>query len=103
VARDGTVSSDQGEIGRIRLVRFESPQVLNKLEHGLYDAAGQEPLPVEAPDIQQGKVEGSNVVGMVEMTKLITTVRSYQAAANLADQEHQRQRRAIEALASVRS
>ncbi len=102
VAQDGTVSSEDGEIGRIRLVRFDKPQALKKLQHGLYSAAGQEPLPVQTPDIQQGKLERSNVAGVVEMTTMIATVRSYKAAANLAEQEHQRQRRAIEALASVR-
>jgi flagellar basal-body rod protein FlgF len=103
VAQDGTVSTDQGDIGRIGLVRFENPQAIQKLQHGLYEAAGQEPLPVEDPDIQQGKLEGSNVAGVVEMTRLIATVRSYQAASHLADQEHQRQRRAIDALAGVRT
>ena len=103
VAQDGTVSSEDGEIGRIRLVRFDKPQALKKLQHGLYSAAGQEPLPVQTPDIQQGKLERSNVAGVVEMTTMIATVRSYKAAANLAEQEHQRQRRAIEALASVRT
>ncbi len=103
IAQDGTVSTDQGEVGRIRLVRFDDPQALKKLQQGLYSAAGQAPLPVENPDIQQGKLERSNVAGVVEMTKLIATVRSYQSAAKLADQEHQRQRRAIDALASVRT
>ena len=103
VAQDGTLSTDQGEIGRIRVVQFDRPQALKRLQHGLYAAAGQQPLPVEFPDIQQGKLERSNVAGVVEMTTLIATVRSYQAAANLADQEHQRQRRAIEALAGVRT
>jgi flagellar basal-body rod protein FlgF len=102
VARDGTVSSDQGELGRIRLVGFGNEQALAKLEGGLYDAKDQEPLSLEEQDIQQGKLEASNVAGIVEMTKLISAVRSYQAAANMANQEHQRQRRAIDALAGVR-
>ncbi len=102
VARDGTLSSEQGEIGRIQLVRFANPQALKKLQYSLYSAAGQEPLPVEAPDILQGKLEGSNVSAVVEMTKLIATVRSYQAAAHVAEKEHQRQRRAIDALAVSR-
>ncbi|MDH3474892.1 MAG: flagellar basal-body rod protein FlgF [Rhodospirillales bacterium] len=102
VARDGTVSSDRGELGRVRLVGFGNEQALAKLAGGLYDAKDQEPLPLEQRDIQQGKLEGSNVAGIVEMTKLIGAVRSYQAAANMANQEHQRQRRAIDALAGVR-
>ena len=102
VARDGTLSTEQGEIGRVRLVTFENEQALAKREAGLYDAAGQEPLPVADPIIEQGKLEGSNVAGIVEMTKMMRVVRSYQSAANMANQEHERQRRAIEALAGVR-
>lgn len=102
VARDGTVSSDQGEIGRIRPVRFENEQALKKQAGGLYDPADQTALPVDLPVIEQGKVEGSNVAGVVEMTKMIGAVRSYQAAAKMSDEEHQRQRRAIDALGAAR-
>ena len=46
-------------------------------------------------------IEGSNVQGIVEMTKMITTVRSYSSASKLVEQEHERQRRAIQVLAST--
>lgn len=102
IAEDGTVSTDEGELGRIGLVRFENEQALRKLANGLFETAGQQPEPVVDPDIQQGKIESSNVAGVVEMTRMIEIVRSYQAAADLAKQEHERQRRAIEALSPVR-
>ena len=57
---------------------------------GLYDAKGQPPLPANDSQVFQGMVENSNVKGVVEMTRMIDTVRSYQAAAKLADTEHQR-------------
>ena len=102
VARDGTISTDQGEVGQIRPVRFENEQALKKQAGGLYDPAGEAPLPVDLPVIEQGKIEGSNVSGIVEMTKMIAAVRRYQAAAKMSDEEHQRQRRAIDALGSAR-
>ena len=46
--------------------------------------------------------EGNNVAGIVEMTKMMRVVRSYQLTAKMANQEHERQRRAIDALAGVR-
>lgn len=103
VSRDGTIVTDQGEVGRVGVVGFADEQALKHLEGGLYDSDGQEPVPVETPEVEQGALEGSNVAGVVEMTKLIATVRLYQSAAKMADEEHQRQRRAIDALASVRS
>lgn len=103
VSRDGTIATDQGEIGRVAVLGFADEQALRHLEGGLYDPDGQEAVPVETPEVEQGALEGSNVAGVVEMTKLIATVRSYQAAAKMADEEHQRQRRAIDGLAPVRS
>jgi flagellar basal-body rod protein FlgF len=102
VARDGTISTEQGELGRVQVVRFENQQALRRQANSLYAAAGQEPLPMASPDVQQGKVESSNVAGVVEMTQMIATVRSYEAAAKLANDEHERQRRAIDALATSR-
>lgn len=98
ITRDGTVSADAEEIGRIRRVSFADPQALSKIGSGLYDALEQTPLPAPAAEVLQGMVENSNVKGVVEMTRMIDTVRSYQAAAKLADTEHQRILDAIDAL-----
>ncbi len=103
VADDGTVSTDEGELGRIQLVRFQNQQALTRQENGLYGAGGQVAEPDEDSVIQQGTLEGSNVVGVVEMTKMIDTVRSYQAVARMSNEEHERQRRAISALAPVQT
>lgn len=101
IARDGTVSIDSGQLGRIELVAFEDEQFLTKTENGLYEAGDQDPELVINPDIQQGMIEGSNVKGIVEITRLMETVRSYQSAAKLSEEEHERQRRAIEHLVTV--
>ncbi len=103
VAGDGTVSTDQGILGRVKLVRSANDYALKREASGLYDADGQPALPVDNPQVQQGKIELSNVAGVVEMTKLVATVRSYQAAATMVEEEHERQRRAIGALATTRS
>ena len=98
ITRDGTISADTNEIGRIKLVRFDDPQALSKVGSGLYDAKDQTPQPSNDSEIFQGMVENSNVKGVVEMARMIDTVRAYQAAAKLADTEHQRIPVAIEAL-----
>ena len=53
VARDGTVSADNGRIGRVDVVVFENEQTLLKLENGLYDANGEEAIPAEDTEIVQ--------------------------------------------------
>ncbi len=35
-------------------------------------------------------IEGSNVKGVVEMTRMVEVVRSYQAAGKMAENEHRR-------------
>jgi len=101
ITRDGTVSADAQEIGKIKLVSFENPQALSKIGSGLYQAVNQTPTIDTDSEIMQGMVENSNVQGVVEMTRMVDTVRSYQAAAKLADTEHQRILEAIDALVST--
>ncbi len=101
ITRDGTISADAQEIGRIKLVGFENPQALSKVGSGLYEAVDQTPTTDPDSEVLQGMVENSNVKGVVEMTRMVDTVRSYQAAAKLADTEHQRILDAIDALVST--
>jgi flagellar basal-body rod protein FlgF len=101
ITRDGTISADAQEIGQIKLVGFENPQALSKIGSGLYEAVGQSPTPDPDSEVLQGMVESSNVKGVIEMTRMIDTVRSYQAAAKLADTEHQRILDAIDALVTT--
>lgn len=101
ITRDGTISADAQEIGQIKLVGFENPQALSKIGSGLYEAVGQSPTPDPDSEVLQGMVESSNVKGVIEMTRMIDTVRSYQAAAKLADTEHQRILDAIDALVAT--
>lgn len=101
VARDGSISAGETLIGRIQIVGFENEQELEKLSNSMYARGNQEPQAAEGSEIAQGMIEGSNVQGIVEMTKMITTVRSYASTSKLVDQEHERQRRAIQVLAST--
>ncbi|MEO3429443.1 flagellar basal-body rod protein FlgF [Pelagibius sp. CAU 1746] len=98
ITRDGTISTDQGPAGRLRLVRFENEQALVKLANGLYDADGQDSLPAEGAEVLQGTIEGSNVQGITELTRMIETVRHYSSTGRMVNDEHERQRRAIQAL-----
>lgn len=100
ITRDGTVETDQGPAGTIGLVRFEDEQRLTKMANGLYDADGQDALPAEGAEVVQGMVEQSNVAGIIELTKMIKTVRSYSSTGRMVNDEHERLRRAIQALGS---
>ncbi len=101
VARDGTISTERGRVGQITLVRFEDERRLKKIGGGLFDAGGEIALPLENGEVHQGMIEGSNVKGVVEMTRMIDTVRSYQSASRLIDEEHRRIRDAINRLVAT--
>jgi flagellar basal-body rod protein FlgF len=99
VARNGRISSETGEIARLRIVRFEDERALRQQGGNLF-AADTEPMPVDVrTEIVQGGVEGSNVQSVVEITTMIELMRRYQNAAKLVENEHEAQRKAIERLA----
>ena len=98
ITRDGTVSADSTPIGQIQLSAFEAPQALKKEGNDLYDAGDQQPVPPADAEVLQGMIEGSNVEGVVEMTRMIDVVRSYQSANRLIENEHRRILDSIEAI-----
>ena len=100
VARDGSVSAGETLVSRIQIVSFENEQALEKQSNSLLARGDQEPQAAEEGEVIQGMIEGSNVQGIVEVTRMINTIRSYTATSKLVDQEHERQRRAIQTLAS---
>lgn len=99
VSRDGTVTTENGQIGRLRLVGFADQRALKKVTGGLYDAGEQTPTPLQAPHVTQGMLEGSNVNPISEITQMISVQRAYEGAQKMIETEHDRQRQAIDAFA----
>ena len=99
IAADGTVSSDQGQKGRIRMVRFANPRALNSEGTNLFSSAAA-PLPA-GPEarIEPGAVEGSNVKAVMEMTRLMEVQRAYQGVANMMSKTDELRSKAITRLA----
>jgi len=98
IAEDGTISTPQGPLGRLRVVQFDNEQQMRKVSTALY-ATDEEPKPVGNVQVRQGMIEDSNVEPVLEMTEMIEVSRSYQAAQRLIETEHERERKAIERLA----
>ncbi len=100
IAGNGAVSTEQGQLGQMKVVTFANEQRMMELGGGLYEA-NQEEIAVEQPQITQGAVEGSNVQSVVEMTQMIDVLRTYQSVQKMIDTEHERIRGAIGKLARV--
>lgn len=94
IARDGTISSDGGILGKLKMVRFEDEQSLRHDSAGLYIATGQ-PEPAVDSEVVQGMVEESNVQPVVELTQLIAVMRNFEAAQKMVDAQDDLTRRVI--------
>lgn len=87
VARDGTVSSNGIEYGRVR-VFTAAPGTLSREGNNLWQ--GQNIQAVEEPMIASGFLESSNVNPVLEMARMIEVQRHYDAGQSLMDQEDER-------------
>lgn len=89
IARDGTVSTAQGEAGRLRVVRFDRPELMQGVEGGLL-STDQQPQDVQTPVVLQGMLERSNVEPILEIEQMISVQRAYDQARMLIDREDDR-------------
>jgi len=100
VAEDGTVSADGTPIGRIAL--FDAnPTTLSREGETLFRTSG-ELTAIENPKVRQGFVEASNVNAVSEIARLIEVQRAFEMSQQLANDEDDRIRRAIETLGGGR-
>jgi flagellar basal-body rod protein FlgF len=91
VMGDGTLRTENGENGRLRIVRFSDVQRLQAEGERLYAAPPEmAPQPVERPGIVQGTVEGSNVRPVIELTRMTEEMREFQFVAQMAEREGER-------------
>lgn len=97
VARDGTISTENGQIGKVRIVRFENPQDLVRTSGALF-SSNTPAIDIPSPDIIQGALEGSNVEPIMEMAKMIELHRSYESAKSFIEREDERQKEMIRSL-----
>jgi flagellar basal-body rod protein FlgF len=100
IGRDGTITTAEGEAGRLQVVRFERDSDLVPAANGLY-ATEVQPLPAPDVAVLQGMVEDSNVQPVVEMTRLMQVARSFAFAKQMADGEDDRLKNAIDKLSRV--
>lgn len=83
VAADGTVSSKRAVLGRLRLVRFASPELLQPSDGLLRTSQSPIDLSSDQTRIISGALEKSNVETTREMTRLAEITRSYEMVGRL--------------------
>lgn len=97
VRGDGQVLTENGPVGRIRVVRFENEQrLLAEGDRNLAAPEDMPPEPVQRPGLVQGAMEGSNVRPVIELTRLTEDLRHFQMVAQMAEREGERLGQAVE-------
>lgn len=97
ISRTGTIHTDDGPIGKLAVVEFQNAQEMQKVSNTMFtsDEVGTQ---VELPDVIQGKLEGSNVQPIIEMTRMIEVQRAYESAKKLVEKEDERIKKATSLL-----
>ena len=90
VSGTGQISTEQGPLATLNVVRFANEQALESLGDGLYRSTAPS-LPATGAKILQNALEKSNVQPIAEMTRMISVLRLYQTNPQLLKAEHQRQ------------
>lgn len=76
--------SDSAPLAQLKIVRFENPQLMQRLGNGLFAGKG-EPLTVtDATPVRQAYLENSNVNSMQEMVQMIQTMRHFESMQKVA-------------------
>jgi flagellar basal-body rod protein FlgF len=99
IEQDGTLRQGETTLGKLAVVNFPDPNVLNPLSAGVFVApAGVDPQPLAQPTVLQGYLEASNVSSFREMVDLVTISRAYEANQRVIQSRDQSQQKALEAL-----
>jgi flagellar basal-body rod protein FlgF len=101
VSADGVVSTNNGVLAKMRVVRFEDQQSLKRQAGGMFTSENP-PEDVERPTVIQGALESSNINPITELTKMITVQRAYDSVRSFIDREDQRQKKMIQQAAPSR-
>lgn len=96
----GVISNQDGEIGQLSIVEFEDDKHLTALGENLY-TTNSPVKEAENTRVAQGSLEGSNVNGVMEMTNMIETLRTFQRVQKMLSSENDLLRSAIQKLTKV--
>lgn len=84
IDRQGNVHEDGEYVGRLKLMTFKDLSALTKVGSGMWAApAGAMGHTADDAQVRQGYVESSNVKTMEEMVRMVTTLRHFEATANV--------------------
>ena len=92
ISQNGDVMTENGPIGRLKLVSFADNQKLQKVAGSMFENVEGNEMKIGNNNaiVAQGAIEKSNVNAIEEMTRLIKVQRSYEYVQQMIDGEHDR-------------
>jgi flagellar basal-body rod protein FlgF len=97
IAGDGTISSENGQLVKIGVVRVSDPmQIVG--EGNTQFRANAPTIAVTSPGIVQGAIEDSNVQPVLEITQMMAGMQNFQFMSQFIHAEADRQQSAIDKL-----
>ena len=102
IGRDGTITQDGVQLGKISVVRFANRGSLSKEGLNTFSADGTSPpLPANDSLVRQGMVEHSNVTPVTEITNLIGISRAYERIVQMMNANSDLSKQAVDRLGKV--
>jgi flagellar basal-body rod protein FlgF len=105
IGKDGNITQNGAQIAKIGVFSFNRPGALDKIGDNLLrpnQASGQAQIPTSF-EVSQGMLEGSNVVAVQELTKIMEISRAFESATKLQKQTEDLQSKAIERLGRIQA
>ena len=101
VASDGTVKQAGADVGQVAVVDFDNPQALAKFGRNYFQTTEEStaPRPAASAQLEQGKVEASNVAAPESAVRLIGLMRQFEMLQKAINMDGAMGRQAIEQVA----
>ena len=101
IAADGTITTNNGGKGKLKLTEFTDPQILAREGDNYF--SGPAGTPAAGTRLLQGSIERSNVSGVTELTTMIRVQRAYQSLASLMQRQDELRTSAVQRLGEIRA
>lgn len=101
VSREGSISQDGVAIGKIKVMKFQTPGAMERVGSNLWKPTDEQPQAAPDAKIAAGFIEGSNVNAVLELTEMIDISRAYTSVAKMISQADELRGASIEKLAKV--
>lgn len=104
ISADGTISVDESEVAKIRIVDFDKPYDMTRVNYGYLAPANEEIQAINAEnyEVRQGYVEESNVNIIEQMVDMLVSFRAYEAGQKSIQTQDETLDKAVNDLGRVR-